>query len=87
VADQISLVRDAIYPVTLLYHAFYYVPDAEPRWFVHTARERDYILHFFPMFRRLSEHITYTGFIFKSLSLSPMELAYMCAICVFSIGE
>jgi hypothetical protein len=83
--DQIALTQEAVYPVTLIFHAQKYnLKTGEHSWFINTKDEKDFVLQFFPHFAALGKHFEITGLTIKLLDLDPIEYGLFALITVFA---
>jgi len=85
--DQIKLVQEAAYPLSLLYHAQYYNLDTgEYHWFNNTNEERDFVLGYFPRFIKLGQHFQHSGYLCQLLQLTEVEYAFLSVIILLEPG-
>lgn len=76
-----SLVREGMYPIMLLLMARDYEPGTDKyNYFDFAHSEQFVILHHFPCFIRLTEHLSISGRFFHHLGLSLPEFAIACTL-------
>ncbi|ELU14752.1 hypothetical protein CAPTEDRAFT_209972 [Capitella teleta] len=86
--DQIALTQEAVYPVTLIFHARKYnLETGEHSWFINTKVEKEFVLKYFPHFGALGKHFETTGLTIKLLDLNSVEYGLLTLMAVFAPSD
>ena len=85
VTDQIKMVQDSLYPLSLLYHCMSYNMDTgDFNWFVNTPKERDLILTIISPFASMGNHFRSLGYALKKMGVTDVDLSFLATMAVIT---